>query len=112
MVTFKRSFNMKSVLLWTSLYLVFFSGFPLADAVETLGPKCQKLAHEFAENPDGLNETKLKELQFCIAKTLEHRYKTNPPDLLKGTIIEPPSFSNEAPGTTPQTPSPNPGDQQ
>ncbi len=102
---------MKSVLLWTFLYLVFFSGFPLADAVETLGPKCQKLAHEFAENPDGLNETKLKELQFCIAKTLEQRYETNPPELLKGTIIEPPSSPIETPGTTPPASSPNPGAQ-
>jgi hypothetical protein len=103
---------MKAGLFWTSVCLVLFSGFTLADANETLDPKCQKYAHEFSENPNTLNETQLKQLQFCIAKTLEHRYKTNPPDLLKGTIIEPPSSPIETPGTTPPASSPNPGDRQ
>jgi hypothetical protein len=97
---------MKAGLLWTSLYLVFFSGFTLAETVETLDPKCQKYAQEFSENPDALNETQLKQLQFCITQTLEQRYKNDPPELLKGTIIDPPSSSMEDPGTTPQTPSP------
>ena len=100
---------MKAGFLWTSLCLILFSGFTLADANETLDPKCQKYAHEFSENPTTLNETQLKQLQFCITQTLEQRYKTDPPALLKGTIIEPPSSSSEAPGTTPPASSPNPG---
>ncbi len=96
---------MKAVLLWTSFWLVLFSGFAIAQAVEPMDPKCQKLAHEFSENPDSLNEMLLKELQFCVTQTIEHRYKTNPPELLKGTIIEPPSSAIEAPGTTTPVPS-------
>lgn len=102
---------MKAGLLWTSLGLVLFAGMAVAEAAETLGPKCQKLAHEFSENPDALNETQLKQLQFCITQTLEQRYKTDPPELLKGTIIDPPS-SSEIPSTTPQTPSQIPDVQQ
>jgi len=83
---------------------LLFSGLALAENVETLGPKCQRYAHDFADNPDALNETQLKQLQFCITQTLEQRYKTDPPELLKGTIIEPPSSSTEIPGT----PSPAP----
>jgi hypothetical protein len=101
---------MKAIALWTSLWLVLFAGMAVAEAVET--SKCQKLAHEFAENLDALNEMQLKQLQFCITQILEQRGKNDPPDLLKGTIINPPSSSPEAPGTTPQTPSPHPGDRQ
>jgi hypothetical protein len=100
---------MKAGLFWTSVCLVLFSGFTLADTNETLDPKCQKYAHEFSENPTTLNETQLKQLQFCITQTLEQRYKTDPPELLKGTIIESPPSSSEAPGTTPPASSPNPG---
>jgi hypothetical protein len=101
---------MKAIALCTSFWLVLFAGMAGAEAVET--SKCKKLAHEFAENLDALNEMQLKQLQFCITQTLEQRAKTDPPDLLKGTIINPPSSSPEAPGTTPQTPSPHPGDRQ
>ncbi len=81
----------------------------VTEAVETLGPKCQKLADEFAENPEAMNETQLKQLQFCITQTLEHRYKTDPPELLRGTIIEKPIPSDGEPATTPENPSLNPG---
>ena len=100
---------MKALVLWTSLWLVLFSGMVVAEAVESLGLKCQKLAHEFGENPDALNETQLKQLQFCITQTLEQRYKTDPPELLKGTIIESPLSPNEAPDTIPPAPSQHPG---
>jgi hypothetical protein len=99
---------MKATLLWTSIGLVFFSGVALVGASETKGPNCQKLAHDFAENSDSLNEDQLKHLQFCITQTLEQRYKNNPPELLRGTIIEPPSSSIEPPGTIPMAPSQNP----
>ncbi len=102
---------MKAALLWTSFWLVFFSGFDISQAVEPMEMKCQKLAHEFSENPDSLNEMLLKELQFCVTQLIEQRSKTNPPELLKGTIIEPPSSSIEAPGTTPPAASQNPGAQ-
>lgn len=99
---------MKSAFLGTSLWLLFFSGLAFAESVETEVPKCQKFAHEFAENPDSLNEDQLKQLQFCVTQTLNQRYKTNPPELLKGTIIEPPLSSIEAPSTTSPAPSKNP----
>lgn len=101
---------MKTEFLGISLGLVFFSGMPVAEAVETLEAKCQKLAHDFAENPGTLNADQLKQLQFCVAQTLKRRYETNPPDQLKGTIMDLPS-SIEAPTTTPSAPSPHPGDQ-
>ena len=100
---------MKTTLLWTFFSLVLSSGFAFAEENQTLDPKCQKYAHEFSENPTTLNETQLKQLQFCITQTLEQRYKTDPPELLKGTIIESPPSSSEAPGTTPPASSPNPG---
>lgn len=99
---------MKAISLWTALWLVLFSGMAATEAAEALGPKCQKLAHEFADNPDSLNEDQLKQLQFCIAQTLKQRAETNPPEQLKGTIIEPPLPSIEAPGTTPPAPTHNP----
>ena len=71
-------------------------------------PKCQKLAHEFAENPESLNEMQLRQLQFCVTQIIDRRYKTDPPDLLRGTIIEPPSPPVEVPGTTPLAPPQHP----
>jgi hypothetical protein len=100
---------MKTALWSIPLGLILCSGVAVCEAVETLGPKCQKLADEFAENPDAMNETQLKQLQFCITQTLEQRYKTDPPELLKGTIIEKPLTSEGEPVTTPENPSLNPG---
>jgi hypothetical protein len=100
---------MKAALLWTSFYVVLFSGFTFAGVNEALDPKCQQYAHDFAENPDALNETQLKQLQFCITQTLEQRYKTDPPELLKGTIIDslPPSLEDS--DTKIPVPSQDPG---
>jgi len=84
---------MKTGLILTSFWLIFFSGLALGETGESEVPKCQKLAHDFAEHPDSLNEDQLKQLQFCVAQTLKQRYETNPPELLKGTIIEPPPSS-------------------
>jgi hypothetical protein len=100
---------MKTAILSVSLGLFFCSGVAVCEAVENLGPQCPKLANEFAENSDTLNETQLKQLQFCITQTLEQRYKTDPPELLKGTIIEKPLTSDGEPATTPENPSLNPG---
>ena len=102
---------MKANLHWSFLCLVLFSGLALAQGVEDMGPKCQKLAHEFADNPNSLNEMQLTQLQFCVTQTIEQRYKTNPPELLRGTIIEPP-VSSEAPGMKTPAPSQHPEGQQ
>jgi hypothetical protein len=94
----------------TIVCLVLFPGFVLAQGGENMGPKCQKLAHEFAENPASLNEMQLRQLQFCVTQTIEQRYKTDPPDLLRGTIIEPP-VSTENPGLKTPVPSQHPDGQ-
>ena len=102
---------MKIFVLWTSLWLGIFSGVALAEGVEREGSKCQKLAHEFADNPNSLNEMQLTQLQFCVTQTIEQRYKTNPPELLRGTIIDPP-VSSDAPDMKTPAPSQHPGGQQ
>jgi len=99
---------MKELILWTSLLLILFCGLALAQDMDNMGPRCQNLAHEFADNPNSLNEMQLKQLQFCVTQTIEQRYKTNPPELLRGTIIEPPSSPVEVPGTTPPAPPQHP----
>ncbi|WP_342347439.1 hypothetical protein [uncultured Nitrospira sp.] len=87
----------------TMVCLVLFPVLALAQGGENMGPKCQKLAHEFSEDPNSLNEMELTQLQFCVTQTIERRHKTNPPDLLRGTIIEPPVSSN---GSEPKSPAP------
>lgn len=94
---------MKAGILLTFFWLILFSGLALAQGGENMGPKCQKLAHEFSEDPSSLNEMELTQLQFCVTQTIERRQKTNPPDLLRGTIIEPPASSN---ASDPKTPAP------
>lgn len=90
---------MKPVIIGVSLWLLLcFSGLDLAEAIGVDPTKCKKLAHGFSEDSDSLNEEQLKQLQFCVTQTLEQRYKSNPPELLKGTIIEPPVSSGETPG--------------
>ncbi|GJL68709.1 MAG: hypothetical protein NPIRA06_13440 [Nitrospirales bacterium] len=101
---------MKAGILLTVFWLILFSGLALSQGGENMGPKCQKLAHEFSEDPNSLNEMELTQLQFCVTQTIEQRQKTNPPDLLRGTIIEPPMSSN---GSDPKTQaSPQPSDVQ
>ncbi len=102
---------MKAGILLTFFGLILFPGFALAQGGDNMGPKCQKLAHEFSENPNSLNEMELTQLQFCVTQTMEQRQKTNPPELLRGTIIEPPVSSNAPDSKTP-TPSQHPNGQQ
>lgn len=101
---------MKAGILLTFFWLILFSGLALAQGGENMGSKCQELAHEFADNPNSLNQMQLKELQYCISQTIQQRYKTNPPDLLRGTIIEPP-VSIENPGMDAPDPSEHPNGQ-
>lgn len=98
---------MKGKIRLTIVCLVLFPVFALARSGENMEPKCQNLAHEFAENPASLNEMQLRQLQFCVTQTIEQRYKTDPPDLLRGTIIEPP-VSTENPGMKTPVPSEHP----
>lgn len=98
---------MKRTLLWISFGLLISPGLPAAEAEENLKPNCQKLAHDFSEDPEALNEMQLNQLQYCITKIIEQRYATDPPDLLKGTIIDSPPAPNEDAGTAPEAPSPN-----
>lgn len=92
---------MKLGILLTFFWLSLFSGLAFAQSSENMGPKCQKLAHEFSENPNSLNEMELTQLQFCVNQTIEQRHKTNPPDLLRGTIIEPLGSSSAPDKKTP-----------
>jgi hypothetical protein len=103
--------NMKAEILLTFFGLILFPGFAPAQGGENMDPKCQNLAHQFAENPTSLNEMQLRQLQFCVTHTIEQRYKTDPPDLLRGTIIEPP-VSTENPGMKTPAPSQHPDGQQ
>jgi hypothetical protein len=80
---------MKALFLAVSFGLIVFPIVTEADTRENSLPRCQQLAHDFAENPDSLEEDRLKQLQFCIKQTLAQREATNPPTMLKGTIIEP-----------------------
>lgn len=101
---------MKSGILLTFFWLMLFPGLALAQGGENMEPKCQNLAYEFSENPTSLNEMQLRQLQFCVTQTIEQRYKTDPPDLLRGTIIEPP-VSTEHPGLKTPVPSQHPDGQ-
>ncbi|MGD9851072.1 MAG: hypothetical protein AB7T38_07385 [Nitrospirales bacterium] len=93
---------MKTVIIGVSLWLFCFSGLDLAQAIGVDPAKCKKLAHEFSEDSNSLNEEQLKQLQFCVTQILKQRYESNPPELLKGTIIEPPASSIELPQVLPQ----------
>lgn len=92
---------MKPVILGVSLWLLCFFGLDQAQAIGVDPAKCKKLAHEFSEDSDSLNEEQLKQLQYCVTRTLEQRYQTDPPELLKGTIIEPPASSIAPPPALP-----------
>ena len=59
-----------------------------AQAQEIPTSKCQQLAHDFGNDPDALPVDRLQQLQFCINQILYQREASNPPAMLKGTIIE------------------------
>ncbi len=88
---------MKTVLFVMCVGLIVPSGLALAEKGEISQSQCQQLASEYAKNPDSLEGERLKQLQFCINRTLAKRRTSNPPPMLKGTIIEPSSSSESAP---------------
>jgi len=96
---------MKALFLGISFSLILFPVVTEAETRENPLPRCQQLAYDFAENPDSLKEDQLKQLQFCINQTLAQREATNPPMMLKATIIEPLSPPAGAPlPTSPELP--------
>ena len=88
---------MKTVWFAVCLGLIVLPGLVLAGKGEIPLSKCQQLASEYAKNPDSLGGEQLKQLQFCINQTLAKRRTSNPPPMLKGTIVEPSSSSGTAP---------------
>ncbi len=92
---------MKTALFAICFGLIVPSGLALAETGEIPQSKCQKLASEYEEDPDSLGGERLKQLQFCINQTLAKRRASNPPPMLKGTIVEPSSSSDSAPPSPP-----------
>ncbi len=92
---------MKTVLVAIGFGLIVSSGLALAETGEIPQSKCQQLASAYAKNPDSLEGERLKQLQFCINRTLTKRRTSNPPPMLKGTIVEPLSPSDSAPPAPP-----------
>ena len=92
---------MKTVLFTICFGLIVSSGLAVAEKGEIPQSKCQQLASEYAKNPDSLEGERLKQLQFCINRTLAKRRTSNPPPMLKGTIVEPSSSSDSAPPSAP-----------
>ncbi len=80
---------MRSEVLVVCLGILGFAGVTEAEVREVPQATCQQLAHDYAENPASLKKERLKQLQFCINKTLRQQEAMNPPSMLKGTIIEP-----------------------
>ena len=93
---------MKTVYLVVSLGLIVFAGVAEAEAEQKTLPRCQQLAQDFANNPDSLQADRLKQLQYCINQALTQQKATNPPRMLKGTIIEPLSSSETSSPTVPK----------
>ena len=94
---------MKAIYLPIFLGLILFTGVAEAKAAEKTIPRCQQLAQDYAKNPASLKVDRLKQLQFCINQALAQRRMTNPPSMLKGTIIEPPSSSGASTPSIPKS---------
>ena len=93
---------MKTVYLVISLGLIVSAGVAEAETMEKTIPRCQQLAQDFANNPASLQTDRLKQLQYCINQALAQQKATNPPRMLKGTIIEPLSSSETSSPTVPK----------
>ncbi len=90
---------MKIAILALSIGLITSAEVAEAKTAESSLPRCQQLAHEYAKDPESLKEDRLKQLQFCLNLSLNKRVATEPPTMLKGTIIEPlvPSAGSSVP---------------
>ncbi len=86
---------MKILYLAIPLGLIMFADLAEAETLKKEQARCQQLAHDFAEDPGSLKVVRLRQLQFCINQTIAQREAKNPPNVLKGTIIEPLSPSKK-----------------
>ncbi len=80
---------MKIVILAISMGLILSADVTEAQTVENFLARCQQLAQDYAKNPESLKADRLTQLQYCINQSLAKRETTDPPTMLKGTIIEP-----------------------
>ena len=92
---------MKYILTVLLLGIILNSG--TVSAQEPPDAKCLTLANKFSENPDSLAIQELERLRFCLNQTLEHREQSLKGELLKGTIIESQSPSENSSDTKPPT---------
>lgn len=81
--------------------ILFSSG--TVSAQEPPDNRCLILAKEFSETPGSLSLQELERLRFCINKALEHREQNLKGEILKGTIIKPPSHSGRLSNTESST---------
>jgi hypothetical protein len=88
---------MKRIFFIIFTVLILFFEIAAAQKLENSTQRCQQLAQKFAENPDSLTVDRLNQLQFCVTQTLAQRHASNPPPMLKGTIIAPPPSSETKP---------------
>ncbi|MDH5575795.1 MAG: hypothetical protein OEY80_09955 [Nitrospirota bacterium] len=96
---------MRYLLTGLLLGIIFSSG--TVSAQEPPDAQCQNLANRFSQNPDSLAIQELERLRFCVNRALEHREQNLKGELLKGTIIEPPSLPGSSSDTTVPTPPKN-----
>jgi len=88
---------MRSIFAGLLFGFIFGSGAVFAE--EFPDSRCLTLANQFSTDPDSLSLQELERLRFCVHKTLEHREQNLKGEILKGTIIDPPSQSGKLPDT-------------
>lgn len=81
--------------------LIFSSG--MVSAQEPPNSRCLTLAKKFSEAPESLAIQELERLRFCVQQSLEYRRQNLKGEILKGTIIPPPSQSGGFSDTNPLT---------
>ena len=85
---------------------IFSSGTVLAE--DFPDARCLTLANRFSADPDSLSLQELERLRFCLHQTFEYREQNLKGEVLKGTIIEPPSpsgrVSDPKPSSVPKNP--------
>jgi len=89
---------MRSILAGLLLGIILSSG--IVSAQDPPSAQCQNLANRFGQNPDSLAIHELERLRFCINQALEHREQSLKGELLKGTIIDPPSLPGSSSDST------------
>ena len=94
--------------LFAGLLFGIFVSSGTVTAEEPPDARCIALAKEFGQNPGSLSLQELERLRFCLHQTLEYREQNLKGEVLKGTIIEPPSHSGRRSGTKPSSVPKNP----